>query len=300
MNGTYRFFKNGIDLDYPAETSGVYGIASFYTTGGLVSRVKGTNNNDYSRGIDLANEVAVAFIRSILQSFGALFLDLGCTKIDLGADELLGFAPAAVPLDQLTRWQQLDSWKQKAQEITGLKTAVAYDLFVLYNNMLRRQMLDLGYTSIRIWNDEFRRTFDTDWNTDPAQHVQYDPDFIVEYWSSMPTYESPCSLADQGFKLISADATHSYYVLTDEARGENPTKYLEATPKVIAAEWTPYVFGPFTDGAPDEGWALNTRKQQDQVIGAMFCIWSDLPIIRTDAEVVDELKPILEAWSKKI
>ena len=185
---------------------------------------------------DPSNEVAVAFQKSVIGSYANLFYALGCRDIDVGGDELLGFRPAVVDLSVLTRWNQLDSWREAAVRKSGLSTAVAYDLFVIWMNSLMAMMKDIGYRSVRIWNDEFRRTFDTGWTPDPAAHVQFDPSFTVQYWSSKPNYESPASLARAGYRLINADSVHSYYVLITKARSNPPESYTKVTPEAITAE----------------------------------------------------------------
>ena len=290
----YGFRKNGKELNLPAEASGVYGIGSYFLTGGVAGRVQGTNNHSYSRGIDLSNEVAVAFLKSVIGNYANLFYALGCRDIDVGGDELLGFRPAVVDLSVLTRWNQLDSWREAAVRKSGLSTAVAYDLFVIWMNSLMAMMKDIGYRSVRIWNDEFRRTFDTGWTPDPAAHVQFDPSFTVQYWSSKPNYESPASLARAGYRLINADSSHSYYVLITKARSNPPESYTKVTPEAITAEWDPFRFGT------GEGeWDLSEGGERAAVAGAIFCDWNDCPTLRTDEEVVDEMIPLLEAWSKK-
>ncbi|MCQ2427687.1 MAG: family 20 glycosylhydrolase [Clostridia bacterium] len=297
FDGGYRFFKNGTLLSFPEGTADVYGISSFYVCEGAVSRVRGTRNTSVSRGFDMANPAAEAFIKSVIDSYAALFRSLGCDKIDIGGDELLGFGEAVVPTDILTRWQQLDSWKEAAVARSGKPTAVAYDLFVLYANSLKARAESLGYKSVRIWNDEFRRTCDTGWTTDPALHVQFDSDFVVQYWSTRALYESPASLAANGYRLINVDSVHSYYVLIESARKDAPESYLCVNPETIKKEWSPYTFGNITDGKPKKGYGLYSDEERSMIAGAFFCDWNDCPDLRTDDEVISELEPLLKAWA---
>lgn len=299
-DGRYSFAKNGTRLDYPDNTAGVYGIGSYFTLDGEVTRIKGTNNTNFSRGIDLANEVGVAFIHSVLDSYARLFRQCGCTEIDIGGDEFLGYGEAIKDTAVVPKWRQLAHLDAAAKRVTGMDTAVAYDLFVLYANELYNRMKKLGYESVRMWNDEFRYTSQTGWTADKDKHIQFDPGFVVQYWSSDARFASPVSLAENGFSLIGADSSYCYYVLTDEARSTPPKKYLSVNPESIRSEWSPYAFGKSQDGQVKDGWDLASTGYRHSLAGSMFCVWCDCPDIRSDEQVVDELTPLLTAWNEKL
>ena len=293
-DGKYRFFKNGVDLNYPENTSGVYGIGSYFTLNGVVERVKGSNNHAFSRGIDLTNEVAVAFVHSLQESYAKLFRDLGCKQFDIGCDELLGYCGAIKPLDELPRWRQLDTWENEAKRVTGKESAVAYDLFVLFANKSYDLIKKYGYDTVRIWNDEFCLTNGTGWTADPAEHIQFNKDFLVQFWSLFDTMASPVSLAKAGYDIVGTDCMYCYYVLIDDQ-----SDYQKVTPKALLEEWNPFSFGNKENGNVPADWDLAASGLAHKVKGTMFCVWTDCPAVRTEAEVIEDLAPLLAAWSKK-
>ena len=299
-DGRYSFAKNGVHLDYPDNTAGVYGIGSYFTLDGEVARISGTNNTDFSRGIDLGNEVGVAFIHSILDSYARLFRSLGCTAIDVGGDEFLGYGAAIKDAAVVPKWRQLAHLDAAAKRVTGMNTAVAYDIFVLYANDIYERMKKLGYESVRMWNDEFRYTSQTGWTPERDKHIQFNPGFTVQYWSSDSRFASPVSLAENGFSLIGADSSYCYYVLTDDARSTPPKQYLSVNPGSIRSEWSPYTFGRRNDGNIKDGWDLASAGQCRSLVGSMFCVWCDCPDVRSDDQIIDELTPLLSAWNEKL
>ena len=292
----YHFFADGKELTDIPEPSRVYGIGSYFSTDGRVSRVCGTNNHSFSRGIDLANPVAVAFVEELLDRSAGFFRTLGCRAVDIGGDELLGFVPAAVDTSVKPRWGQLDTWADRAREITGKETAVAYDMFVLYMNRLYRRMRALGYDCVRTWNDEFMRESDTGWKYADSGHVQFEKGFAVQFWSAKPAFVTPCDVADRGHRITGADSVYCYYVLTEKARSTPPQAYVKSNPESIEKEWDVWSFG----SSELPGRTLDTASRRGMIDGWMTCVWCDRPDLRTDAEVIDELLPMLDAFAKKV
>ncbi len=278
----YSFLRDGVPVPLTGTGPLIHGIGSYFEYGGVISRVAGTNNRDFPRGINIAFEPAVAFIRSVLDSYARMFREAGCDGIDIGGDELLGFAPAVADTSAVPRWAQLDAWKKAAAEKYG-EGAVAYDLFVGYMNTLYGDMKKLGYREVRTWNDEFMRSSDTGWSRG-AGHVQPDPGFTVQYWSSKPAFAPPGEIAAAGHRLINCASAYCYYVLTDKARCIPPLAYAKCDPEHIAAEWDPRVYSD--GGEPD---AVPS--------GAMFCIWCDSPGLRTDTEAAEEALPLIAAFA---
>ena len=150
-------------LDKVYEAPAGTDIGNYYHTNGKIAIVQGTRNTEYSRGIDITNEYAIAFTKSLLDEYASFFRSLGCRKFDMGGDEMLGWGDS--PNASLPKWQQLDHWKEAAVEATGNKDAVAYDYFLLYMNDLYEMLTSskYGYTSVRMWNDEAMRSADTGW-----------------------------------------------------------------------------------------------------------------------------------------
>ena len=278
----YSFLRDGLSVALTGTGPLIHGIGSYFEYGGVMSRVAGTNNRAFPRGINIAFEPAVAFIRSVLDSYARMFREAGCDGLDIGGDELLGFAPAVADTTDVPRWSQLEGWRKAATEKYG-KDAVAYDLFVGYMNTLYSDMKKLGYREVRTWNDEFMRSSDTGWSMSQG-HVIPDPGFTVQYWSSKPAYAPPGEVAAAGHRLINCASAYCYYVLTDKARSSPPLAYVKCDPEHIAAEWDPRIY---SDGG--EPAAIPS--------GAMFCIWCDNPWLRTDTEAAEEALPLIAAFA---
>ncbi|MBR2364035.1 MAG: protein kinase, partial [Lentisphaeria bacterium] len=58
------------------------------------------------------------------------------------------------------------------------KNAVAYDAFLLYMNDIAKHMRSIGYSSVRMWNDDVLRSGDTDWK----KAVELDKSIEIEFW----------------------------------------------------------------------------------------------------------------------
>lgn len=87
---------------------------------------------NYSRGIDISNAEAVTFAKNLYAEYAGFFKGLGCTKFDIGGDELLGWGDS---IDStISKWNQLDHWKTYAQNRSNNTNAVAYDAFMYYVN----------------------------------------------------------------------------------------------------------------------------------------------------------------------
>jgi hypothetical protein len=123
-------------------------IGNYFHYNNKTAIVQGSRNKNYSRGIDISDTVAVAFTKSLIEEYGTLFKNLGCTKFDIGGDELLGWGDAVT--SNVSKWKQLDHWKEYAIDRTGNSKAVAYDAFLLYMNDLYDLVTGLGYTSVRM------------------------------------------------------------------------------------------------------------------------------------------------------
>ena len=291
-DGGYRFFIDG------SETGSVgsreYGIGSYFSLDGKTSRVCGTGNHAFSRGVDLSNPAAVLFAEALLRDSSEIFRNLGCDEIDIGGDELLGFAPAITA--DLPKWMQLDSWRRRAAELSGLPDAVPYDMFVIYMNRICRAMFDEGFSCVRVWNDEFMRESDTGWKYGDPGHVQFDPRFTVQYWSAKPAFAPVASIAARGHDIIGADSEYCYYVLISKARSDPPEAYRKCVASAVEAEWDRYSFG----SGILEGSRLDTPELRARLKGNVVCVWSDRSDLRTGEEVLCELEPLLRTAAKKI
>ena len=248
-------------------------IANYYHYNGKTAIVQGSRNTAYSRGIDISNEIAVAFTKSLYGEYAALFRDAGATAFDMGGDELLGWGASIK--SSVPKWQQLDNWKAKAQKDTGSSAAVAYDCFILYMNEIYSFLKSFGYTSVRMWNDDAERSADTGW----TGAAQLDKDIEIEYWTPTANSGNNTTASYAGHGLYNCLNYFSYYVLGKGGYGGAKTS-------AIWKSWTPDVFSSDgTDTAEAKGFA--------------FCVWCDRPDAETEAQVLTNIYPMLTAMSGK-
>lgn len=267
-------------LDKVYEAPAGTDIGNYYHTDGKIAIVQGSRNTKYSRGIDITNEYAIAFTKSLLDEYASFFSSLGCRKFDMGGDELLGWGDSPNP--SLPKWQQLDHWKKAAVEATGNKNAVAYDCFLLYMNDLYEMLTSkYSYTSVRMWNDDVMRSSDTGWK----KVVKLNTDIDIEYWqpNETNTYSVFTSAEHNIYNYLNY---YNYYVVMSN----NP--YPNCTPKDIYNNWNPFTFvGNEHGGVADVG--------DEKVKGSALCVWCDEPNYKTEQEVFDDIKPLIQVNGAK-
>ena len=246
--------------------------------------VPGSRNTAYSRGINIADDIAVAFTKSLIEEYANLFGSQGCTKFDIGGDELLGWGSAVT--SSVSKWKQLDHWKRHAQELTGNSKAVAYDAFLLYMNDLNDLVRDLGYTSVRMWNDDALRSSDTGW----TGVVQLDTNIDIWFWTAGSN--SNYAYTNAGYEVYNIIDTYCYYVLNDGYI--NGTSYQQARPQSIYENWNPYEFG--TNSSGDRYYA---EWRDSDVLGGALGIWCDNPSLKTEAQMMEDLRPLIRVNAAK-
>ncbi len=263
-------------------------IGNYFHKDGKVSIVHGSSVNKeeaqtaYSRGIDIINPEALAFAKSLYTEYGIFFRELGCTKFDIGGDELLGFGET---IDEtLSKWQNLDHWRDYARKVTGNENAVAYDAFVLYVNDLCALVRSLGYTSIRMWNDDAYRSFDTGYTGVTA----LDPEIEMQYWlpTANDSKNTPAFYLDKGHALYNFNHYYTYYTL-----GFGSVHHV--TPEMIEEQWNAYVM----DHEHPEN---NLDAPNARVKGGGYCLWSDTPAAETEDEILEHIRPYFTAVGKKL
>lgn len=263
-------------------------IANYFHKGDRISIVQGSSINkeraqlDYSRGIDISNPTAVAFVKSLLHEYGQFFRELGCTSFDIGGDELLGFGETID--DSVSKWQNLEHWERHARVLTGDGRAVAYDAFILYMNEICAMLRAMGYKSIRMWNDDAYRDFDTGW----VGVAELDRNIEIQYWSPLANGgKNPASYyVERGHGIYNFERSYTYYTLY-------PSKAPSlVTPEEIEREWTPYVF--------DRDDPKNSlTPPNEKVMGAGFCLWTDTPAAEGEDELLEHIRPYFTAIAKR-
>ena len=273
-------------------------IGNYLHYNGQTSIVQGSGQTDYakshSRGIDISNDVAVAFTKSLVKEYASLFHSCGSTTIDIGGDELLGWGGS---LASVSKWKQLDHWKTYAQQKTGNKNAVAYDAFLLYMNDMNDFVRDLGYTSVRMWNDDVLRT-DTGW----SKVVQLNTNIDILYWypsNSVDTYIAA------GYKVINILDAYNYFAMVNAGTygnygGDNLVVGGLILPSAqgIYTKWNPYVFTYTYANGTTLGSNISTANKS-KVIASALGVWCDKPDKYTMEEAMDELVPRIHAHGAK-
>lgn len=262
-------------------------IGNYYHYKGKTAIVQGsgpeTAQKKYSRGIDISNTEAVTFAKNLYAEYASFFKELGCTKFDIGGDELLGWG--ASPASG-SKWKQLDHWKTYAQNRSGNKNAVAYDAFMYYMNDIYDLVKGYGYTSIRMWNDDALRSADTGW----SKVVTLNPGMEIQYWT--PTANNNIwTYLNAGYKAYNFLNSYSYYVLGQAHDGSG--SYAGITPQRIYENWAPNIFIPYG------GTGSNTAIGNANVKGSAFCVWCDKPSTESAATVKAGILPCLRVNGAK-
>lgn len=256
-------------------------IGNYFHKNRKVSIVQGSSltgedaQKRYSRGIDIANPEAVSFARALLTEYGELFRSLGSKSFDIGGDELLGFGES---IDvTLSKWQSLEHWDALAQEKTGRADAVAYDAFLLYMNETASLMRSLGYSSVRMWNDDVLRSGDTNWN----RAAELDRDIEIEYWtpSANGGKNTVRTYIDEGYRVYNFINYYTYYVLGFGMKSK-------ITPEQLSSEWNAYSFG--TPEKQDR-----VEPSDTSVLGGGFCVWCDNPSAESAEDILKHISPYL-------
>ena len=267
-------------------------IGNYFHYNGKTAIVQGSGpdaaQKNYSRGIDISNTEAVTFARNLYAEYAAFFKELGCTKFDIGGDELLGWGSAVVSTSTASRWQQLDHWKTYAQQRSGNSKAVAYDAFMYYMNDIYDLVKSYGYTSIRMWNDDALRSADTGW----SKVVTLNPGMEIQYWT--PTANSSTNniwtYLNAGYKAYNFLNDYNYYVLGEVHDG---TQRKGLTPQRIYENWAPNVFTTY------DGTGVNTAIGNGNVKGSAFCVWCDKPSTESETTVKAGIIPCLRVNGAK-
>ena len=223
----------------------------------------------------------MTFAKNLYAEYASFFKELGCTKFDIGGDELLGWGTS---LASDSKWKQLDHWKTYAQNRSGNKNAVAYDAFMYYMNDIYDLVKGYGYTSIRMWNDDALRSADTGW----SKVVTLNPGMEIQYWS--PTANNIWTYLNAGYKAYNFLNDYNYYVLGQAHDGSG---YKGITPQRIYENWAPNIFIPYG------GTGSNTAIGNANVKGSAFCVWCDKPSTESAATVKAGILPCLRVNGAK-
>lgn len=228
-----------------------------------------------NNSMDLSNESARSFMKSLIYEMANLFRMGGCTKFDIGGDELLAVGKPIPSGD--SRWLELLHWDDYAVKKLGTN-AVAMDLYVDWMNTLNRMLKNLGFTNVRMWNDVYGIEGST--KTNWKKVVTLDKDIEFLWWVANPA--SSLSLSDainSGFKLINCVQNNNYFVLTPNYIQPTVNSYLEH------------------DSTNFGNASIN--YMDSAVKGTMFCIWCDNPVQMSETEIYNAIIPLIRSKIQK-
>ncbi|MBR4020116.1 MAG: family 20 glycosylhydrolase, partial [Firmicutes bacterium] len=250
----YKFKYNG--KTYSKKRSGFKNISNYF-------KYRGTRSSYNYIGIDLANPTARAFTNALIDEYAVFFKKQGCTKFNIGGDELLGWSNVTLKGRTFTfydKWEALQHWDNYAKNVLHIKKGKAIDTFISYLNTTARRLEKKGYTC-RVWNDEIERVGN--------QHVKLKKSIHIVYWSNK--FEPIGQLKKKGYKFHNAVSLWTYYVTTDGGG------YKRSNKEDIYRHWNPKSFAdPFKKAK---------TVPSSQYAGAYFCIWCDYPNRKTQKEV---------------
>lgn len=263
-------------------------IGNYFHKDGKTSIVHGSSlageeaQTRYSRGIDISNPAAVDFARALLTEYAELFASLGSKSFDIGGDELLGLGECID--DSYSKWQSLEHWQALARERTDNASATAYDAFLLYMNENANILRELGYSSIRMWNDDVLRDGDTDWKG----VCQLDKRIEIEFWVpyANDAKNNVFTYLDNGYSVYNYLNYYTYYILGTGMKNE-------VTPKRISNEWNAYVFD-----SKEKGVCVDPALHR--VKGGAYCIWCDNPSAESADELLSNTMPYIEASAEAL
>lgn len=250
----YKFTYKG--KTYSAKYSGFKNISNYY-------KYNGDKSGYNYQSIDLANPVARAFTSALIDEYAAFFKEQGCTKFNIGGDELLGWSNVTVggrTFTYYTKWYALQHWDDYAKKKLHIKNGSATDTLISYLNTTANRLEKSGYTC-RVWSDEIDRM--------KTQHINLNKDIHIVYWSNK--YQPISKLKKKGYKFHNAVSLWTYYVTTPGGG------YKNSTAEKIFKGWNPKSFA-------DPG-KLPKKVKASQYAGAYFCIWCDYPYRRTPQQV---------------
>ncbi|MBQ3355979.1 MAG: family 20 glycosylhydrolase [Oscillospiraceae bacterium] len=210
--------------------------------------------------VDVTNPVARAFALAVVQGYADFFRKLGCTKINIGFDEL--------------NVSDGDGWGDYAQaHINGGRTR--WDTAADFANETAKLLKEIGYTSVRAFNDVL---------CSDNVHIPLRQEIELCVWN--PDGSEPVGqwLAS-GRVLHNCLQNYCYYVLRTGGSGDARDaenywwSFHHATPRDIYNEWTPGRLYPYDrDG---------TSLEKSEIGSGYFLIWGDFGGWRTEREVWD-------------
>ncbi|MFK0170314.1 glycoside hydrolase family 20 protein [Streptomyces sp. NPDC090306] len=215
--------------------------------------------------VDISKPAAADLVDDLLNEYADVFPG---DKWHLGGDEY----QALTVSDPETSYPQLAA---AAREAYGSGGTVS-DLTTAWMND-RADTVAAHDRKIRAWNDGFYKS---------ATNVTPDDDLQVAYWTGKEIgARQPVEYLSTGRDLINYNDEFLYYVLGQ------PNTFVYPTGQRIYEKWTPLVV---------RGTTPVPSKYNDQILGASFSVWCDLPNAQTQAQVASGIRLPLRATVQKL
>lgn len=257
-------------LEKDGELSVFYNGEQLMTNGATNIYAEGSSKQT----INLASEFSRGLSLALAQGYAAFFKEFGCTKFNIGADEVT---------------VSDSGWSEYALKNGG---NTQFDAFIIYINSLCDMLKKQGYT-VRAFNDYLYSR---------ESNVELDPDLEICWWSSDPDV-TPEDAAKDGRKIYNCIENCCYYALREspsgqDARDKRCTKWSfnHSTAERIYQ-------GCGDEDCEDKGGWNPTRFWEydyDSPAGAYFLIWADWAKFDTEENMItrdDDYCLIDRMWS---
>lgn len=241
---------------------------------------------DTTQTINIVDDYARNLAFAVTQAYADFFADYGCTKFNIGADEVAGASR---------------SWAT-ASYTTQHGGSIAKDAYVIFINELAGILQRNAYGAdnhnyrVRAFNDCLFGTgfyFYGSYTPDRTQAtIAVNPDIDVLFWTASGYHTSPSTLAAQGRTVYNCINWYTYYVLrydtannTGEARSDNCTQWTfnHASPeRIYSGCGRGCKYGSNCSGEgwnPTKFWGCTTGEYRETVTtnlgGGYFLVWGD-------------------------
>lgn len=246
---------------YSKNSSGFSNISNYFKYNGAKSAYNYCS-------INLANPVARAFTAALIDEYADFFKKQGCSKFNIGGDELHGWYDVTVggrTFTHGTKWKALQHWESYARHTLKISKGSPADTYIDYMNKTATRLEKKGYTC-RMWNDEMYRC--------GSRHIKIKKSIKIVFWTD--NYAPLSKFKSKGYDLYNAVSTWTYYVTTPPS--VHTYKYVYARP--IYERWNPKSFA-------EPGYKAKTISDAHYQ-GAYFCIWCDYASAKTQSQVYSD------------
>ncbi len=263
------------------------------------------NINEYRiRAIDLSNDGAREFAWKFIDEFGKFFSELGCTKFNIGGDEMFGWSKTTLGGDTFyitgktgnsiynSYWNANEHWARYAKNVLGIKNGTAYDVFISYMNDTADRLKNMGYTTVRCFSDEIYHPY-----ASKVSHVELDKDIEICYWANFSYFGSLSVFKENNRVLLNSVEDNMYYVISDTTAFDQLHPALANGGETIFNNWNSSIF---YNSAKTSNTDRVLPSSSEYNKGAVFYIWCDKPWVKNESTVYTEVFPLIHSIGTKM